>query len=105
MFDAGIASIKERADRLMPGAVYRGEFLAKPKHNTLAYGRCPEGHIVLFDVEYGPGDHAGAHDRLWIEANAIGLEAVPVIFNGHVESADRIRGFLDRMSFLGGPDV
>src|SRR3954465_2218887 len=48
MFQAGVAAIKAIADQLPLGWVFRGEYLAKPKHNTLAYDRVPKNHIVLW---------------------------------------------------------
>ena len=39
-----------RSLQLTPGWVYRCEFLGKPKHNTLAYARIPERHLIVFDV-------------------------------------------------------
>ena len=38
-----------------PGFIFRGETLVKPKHNTIAYDRTPNGHVVVFDVEI-PGN-------------------------------------------------
>lgn len=105
MFDAGIQSIKERAHLLVPGWVYRGEYLAKPKHNSLAYDRIPRGHIALFDVEYGPGDHAGAHGRLSVEAATINLENAPVLHWDTIDNADQLKTFLETDSFLGGQKI
>lgn len=42
----------------IPGVVFRGETISKPKHNTISYSRAPEGFIVLFDVEF-PGSQKG----------------------------------------------
>lgn len=42
MFARAIETVMSLKDDLRPGYVYRAEYLAKPKHNTLKYGRVPE---------------------------------------------------------------
>src|SRR5690242_11376793 len=42
MFQKAADTVKELKDVLTPGWTYRAEYLAKPKHNTLAYDRVPE---------------------------------------------------------------
>lgn len=51
MFAKIVDILKDMQDRLVPGWVYRGEYLEKPKHNVIAYDRVPDNHVVLFDVE------------------------------------------------------
>lgn len=108
MFQAGMASVEGIASLLVPGWVYRGEYLAKPKHNTLAYGRAPKGFIALFDIERAPGYHLLAPERLE-EANRIGLEMAPVLFDGNApyneSTLTLIQSFLERESFLGGQKI
>ena len=41
-FSKAVAAIIAVQDKLMPGWVYRGEQLNKPKHGTLAYDRVPQ---------------------------------------------------------------
>ena len=89
---------------LTPGVVYRGEYLNKPKHNTLAYDRTPERHIVLFDIETAPSSFL-TYAEMVAEAQRVGLEAVPLVHVGTVASADQLLGYLERDSFLGGQKV
>lgn len=104
MFQPAIDSVRERRDKLVPGWTYRGELLAKPKHNALAYSRVPKGNIVLFDVETTVlGAHLSSSQRDF-EAGRIELEAVPVLYVGISEPA-HIPGFLERESFLGGVKI
>jgi ATP-dependent RNA circularization protein (DNA/RNA ligase family) len=90
------------------GWVYRGEVIAKPKHNTLTYGRVPAGNVILFDVEYEEGRFLSPPE-LRKEAERIGLEAVPVLlekFNGTVPgdevTLEHTRKLLELESCLGG---
>lgn len=55
------------------GLIFRGETLAKPKHNTLAYERTPAGHIVLFDV-VSDGWHRDPELSAW--ADDLGVDVV-----------------------------
>lgn len=77
MFAAAVKEIVGKKSTLVPGWVYRGEYLRKPKHNTLAYDRVPASHIVLFDVEGGNGsyDYLLPHE-VYLEAERIGFEPV-----------------------------
>lgn len=61
-FELAIASIQERVDQLETDYIFRGEFLAKPKHNTLAYNRTPQGNIILFDIQRADGSWMNTHE-------------------------------------------
>lgn len=87
---------------LRNGWVYRGEALAKPKHNTLAYDRVPQGNIALYDVMRA---HEAYVSRAELEGEAfvLGLEVVPLVFQG-MFSGDPEQ-LIDRVSFLGGAKI
>lgn len=53
MFIQGVEAVKAMKDDLHIGWTYRAEYLQKPKHNVLAYGRLPGRHLVLYDVAIG----------------------------------------------------
>lgn len=105
MFAAGVTSVKSIQDKLHPGWTYRGEYLAKPKHNALAYDRIPNGHVILFDVSTGESEWLG-YDQLVEEGQRLGLEVVPKLSQGTTESPitlDQMRNILDNTtSVLGG---
>ncbi len=110
LFAPGVEYIKSIAGRLEPGIIYRGEYLSKPKHNTLAYDRIPRNHIVLFDVEsIGRGDFLPPALLPGV-AESLGLESVPTFFTGS-GSYDSLSGgaglqeFLSQQSFLGGQRI
>lgn len=102
MFKEGIEAIKERADLLVPGHIWRGEYLRTPKHNSLAYDRIPQGHIVIFDIELSLGEFATSVQREEM-ASFLGLEVVPTLFQGTwgMDLPD-LKKFLETPSFLGG---
>lgn len=104
MFTKAVESVKERRTVLHPGWTYRAEYLAKPKHNTLAYDRVPTGHLMIFDVNTGHEHYLTPYDRN-AEAERLCLESIPVLHAGMIETAEQVRTFLDRTSVLGGQKV
>jgi ATP-dependent RNA circularization protein (DNA/RNA ligase family) len=89
---------------LRDGWTYRGETLQKPRHNALTYGRVPEGHIILFDIEtdlcsFLPPDEKKA------EADRLGLEVVPTFFEGVIGSQEQLDKFKGIPSCLGGANA
>ena len=93
-----------RALPLHEGWTYRGEYLAKPKHNALAYDRVPAGHVILFDINVGHEDYL-PYDAVREEAERLGLEAVPRLHEGVVADIEVFRELLSRTSVLGGQPV
>lgn len=94
---------------LHPGWTYRCEYLAKPKHNTLAYDRVPAGNLIVFDVSTGDGEFLSPLKK-WDEAMRLGLESVPLLGAGghggvNPITLDRIRDLLDTTSILGGNKI
>lgn len=85
---------------LHPGWIYRAEYLQAPKHNTLAYGRVPTNHLALFDVQTGVEEYLGPAE-LEVEAERLGIEAVPLIYFGMLSAPSALLAMLDRVSFLG----
>ena len=88
---------------LHPEWTYRGEFLSKPKHNTLCYDRIPNKHIILFDIMIGEQVFLVPELKMK-EAARLGLECVPLFARG-VVTLNELKEFLDRESVLGGAKV
>ncbi len=86
------------------GWTYKGEFLSKPKHNALAYDRVPEGNIILFDINTDEESYL-SYDNKKTEASRIGIEIVPLLFDGEIKSANDVLQFLEMTSILGGQKV
>lgn len=106
MFLAGIKRAQELADegRLHDGWTYRGEYLAKPKHNTLVYSRIPNGHIILFDIATDEESYLDYNAKA-AEAERLDLEVVPRLHEGIVADQEMFRALLDTPSILGGQKV
>lgn len=111
MFAAAVATATSLYNRglLVEGHIYRCEYLSKPKHNALTYGRVPKGNLVLFDIEL-PGQNflcPVAGDLIKV-AEAFGIDVTPVFSGCAIDSFSvepTLRSFLERESFLGGCKV
>lgn len=84
--------------------VYRGEYLAKPKHNTLAYTRVPAHNIIIYDIQNGPESYLTRTEKE-AEASRLGLEIVPVFYVGKIDSFEAFQSLLEHTSILGGQRV
>lgn len=100
MFDKAVEAVRDVQNRLHPEWVYRGEYLRTPKHNTLAYGRTPKNHIILFDVMTGIEEYLQS-SYVAEQAEWLGFEYVPHLFSGTVSSIEQLRSFLKLTSILG----
>lgn len=104
MFIKAIETAKELFPVLNAGWTYRGEFLSKPKHNTLAYDRVPEKNIIIFDIDTGDQSYL-AYEKKLAEAKRLRLECVPILYKGKVESYEKFKGLLEMGSCLGGQKI
>ena len=104
LFKKAVAAVKDRLHLLHPGWQYRGETLAKPGHNALVYNRTPKDNVILFDILTDEETYL-SYDQLKAEAERIGFEVVPQLYQGIVNSAEELRKFLDTESILGGQKI
>jgi hypothetical protein len=106
MFAAGVDVVKELASKglLKDGWTYRGEYLARPRHNVLAYNRIPAKHFIGFDINPSHETYLSYEEKAEAFA-AMGLECVPRLFAGRIANSDQIRGFLQTDSILGGQKI
>lgn len=102
MFNHAVETVKKLHEEghLREGYTYRGEYLSKPKHNTLIYGRIPNKYIVLYDINIGPEHYLGRKEKEML-AQSMGLEVVPQFTLGEY-TEEHLRWVLDHESFLGG---
>lgn len=99
MFAKGVETVRELD--LHPGWTYRAEYLAKPKHNVLAYERIPTRHLIIFDINDGHESYL-SWDAKKAEADRLGLEVVPRLYEGPLVELAAFRPFLETKSVLGG---
>lgn len=102
MFQPAVDYIKSIKDKLTTGLTYRGEFLAKPHHNTLKYNRTPQNFVIIFDIDMGQENYMLPVD-VKFHALSLGLETVPELtfaIQGNV-TLDLLKELLERESVLG----
>lgn len=99
LFNEAVATAESL--KLVDGWVYRGEYLQKPRHNTLLYGRTPIKNVILFDVMIGPEIYLDPESKA-AEAARLGLECVPTFYYGPVDSFQNCEQFMQKESVLGG---
>jgi hypothetical protein len=103
MFQLGVDSIVRAFPAMPEGVIFRGEYLNKPKHNTLAYDRTPLNHIVLFDAT--DKGLSVSREALTIYVVALEMDVIPQLFEGQVASLDALLSLLENESYLGGPKI
>jgi hypothetical protein len=99
MFKEGIDYIASIQGLLPEGIVFYGEYLKKPKHNTLVYSRVPRNHIILFGAKSFGKDLYLPNFQEYAEV--LNLEVVPVA-RVNITSPDDLKAFMDLDSVLGG---
>lgn len=104
MFKLGVDMALGMKEQLPTGVTFRGEYLAKPKHNVLCYSRVPKNNVILFDINTGLETYMGPKEKR-VLAESLGFEMVPSIFEGRIDDPSVVRGFLERESVLGGQKI
>jgi hypothetical protein len=87
MFSQGIYSILAQSPELWCNHTYIGEYLMKPHHNVLTYGRIPIGNIVVFDV-VTPEGVCLPYSQFAEHVRQVGFEPVQCV---HMPAVDAIR--------------
>jgi len=79
-----------------------GEYLSKPKQNTISYARTPNWNVVIFDVIFN-GYYLDREEKERFVLNLGMIEVVPLLWKGKGEDfTDEIREqLLKTKSFLG----
>jgi hypothetical protein len=106
MFNQAIEAVKKVQHLLVPGWTYRGEYLQKPKHNTLTYARIPKNHIILFDINQSLEQYLSYEEVVRV-ATELGFEVVPKLFEGELKSLtlEQLTEWLKLPSILGGTTI
>ena len=100
MFREAVEAVKSISHELTDGWTYRAEYLRKPKHNVLAYGRIPRNHLIVFDICMRENIYL-SYNAKFLEAERLGFETVPQLYRGSVTSYDQFKKFLNTESILG----
>lgn len=84
--------------RLQEGWVYHGEYLQRPRHNTLEYDRVPFNHFMLFGVRMGVDSFVSSWDNLARIASDIHCEPVPLLYSGEVKyTGEELMEFIEKL--------
>jgi hypothetical protein len=89
---------------LEPDTYVYGEYLSKPKHNTLTYNRIPTNHIMVFGCLTG-GVFVSNYNELSRLSALLKLETVPLLYHGKVNHVAQLQELLEHESVLGGPKI
>jgi len=90
---------------LPEGVIFYGEYLSKPRHNTLCYDRIPKNYIALFGVCDRNQVFSSDYGTLSGWAEKLNIDVVPLLYRGKVNSQEELFKLLDTMSFLGGTKI
>src|SRR5262249_30904973 len=89
---------------LKDGWTYPAEYLARPKHNTLAYDRAAQEDLMILDINTRHQHYLPyAHEKA--EAKRLGLECVPKLYEGMIEDLTFFRSLMETVSCLGGQKI
>ena len=106
MFDKAVATAIDLAQQglLIEGYKYRGEYLMKPKANTLVYDRVPKGNIILFDIDRGDQDYLPYEDAI-VLADSMDLEYVPSWECEGKPTVEMLETWMQKKSVLGNTTI
>lgn len=106
MFQKAVDYLKTITDRMSDGWTFRGEYLSKPKHNTLCYNKTPDNFIILFDIDEGNTNYSTPM-RLKDIGDHLGLQTVPLLWEGDGKDVtlDFLKQLLENDSILGGTKI
>ena len=93
----------QRVSALIPkNVVFWAEYMNKPKHNVLAYGRVPHNNLMLFGMKYIHDDSwTYSYEELAHWAEDFEFDVAPILYSGEITSPEDIKILLDKDSFLG----
>lgn len=105
MFEKAVEYVKSIEARLPDNYTFYGEYLNKPKHNTLAYDRIPKNGIALFGVYDSVGREHFGMDTITDWANRLEVDTVPLLFKGEANAEGILTMVNDTVSYLGGQNI
>ncbi len=104
MFSVAVDYIKSIKHLLKDGFTYRAEYLQRNKHNLLTYDRVPVNNLIVCDINPAEETYLTYSEKK-AEAARIGLETVPLVYEGVVSNLDQFASYMETVSVLGGQKV
>jgi len=106
MFISGVEYVKTIQDRIPDDFTFYGEYLQKPKHNSLAYDKIPHNHIALFAVnDNGKDKKFLDYDAIKHWAEVLDIDAVPLLYQGKSGPEAVLEMVKNKVSYLGGQNI
>lgn len=105
MFRKGADYIESIQHLLVPGFAYYGEYLKSNKHNCLIYDREPKNNIMIYGILDISQNCFICYEGLKAQANLLGLESVPLLYQGKVNSIEELKINLNKISVLGNSKI
>ncbi len=101
MFELAVERILSKQTKILNNTTYYAEYLNKPKHNVLSYGRVPHNNLALFGVKMGD-EFLSNYDELQYHAELLDIEPVRLLYKGVVKDEEDLFKFMELESLLGG---
>lgn len=105
MFKLGVEYVKSIEGLIPDNTTFYGEYLQKPKHNTLAYDRVPKNNIALFGVYDYTTRVFASFDIISQWARFLGVDTVRLIHNGMSSPEQVLELVKGTVSQLGGQNI
>ena len=105
MFSVAVNYVLSIQDFVADNTVYYCEYLNKPRHNILNYGRTPINNIILFGISKRTTKFISNYSDLKREAELLNIETVPALFTGKIKTSEELLTFLDIDSILGNTKI
>lgn len=105
MFIQGVEHVKTISSLIPDNFTFYGEYLQKPKHNTLAYDRIPYNGIALFGVYNQETHEFYDYDVIAEWAEKLKVDAVPLLLRGEATPGMVLEMVKKRVSYLGGQNI
>lgn len=105
MFINAVEYVKTIEDRIPDNVTFYGEYLQKPKHNTLAYDRIPKNYIALFGVYDYQTKEFYDYDAIKEWSDKLGVDTVPILKAGISNPDEVLQLVKERTSYLGGQKI
>ena len=100
LFKAAVEYIISIKDKLHAETTYYGEVLSSKRHNNITYGSVPRNNIVLYGIQTR-NVWADDHEILTKEADALGLDSVPLVYSRVVCDKKQLFDMLNQISYYG----
>ena len=105
MFSKAVDHVINVESAIPDNTVYYAEYVSKPKHNSLTYGRVPDGYLMLFGIANKERDFMQPSRReIEIAAELLAIEPIPLLHSGK-SSVSHAIDFIGKESTLGGCEM